>query len=411
MVYIIYLKYGVYEMNNTLTTSTNNTNKYIKTLKYLLISAISTIPTCIYILTLQIIDKNYIFPIFLNIHFFISFYLFCFTIIFNIENPNKKIILITFLSFLLINLILSFSNIYFNYVYMPPVNTPDFQILVNRFIFFNIIFLVIMMFSYNSFNASNAESISNSLTVFADTFLWFLIINTASSTILSILFYAFFIIGFSIATLFLSSTETGFIIAKIVICFIIFLYGFIPFIAFYLYKKTKSIISVYISRILLIINLFSIFIMIFFMLPYESRPYDNKLVYIIYNSVLAFTIINLMLTRMDKKSNIFIKAMYFIVPLFAIIFDILTITATIYRIVNYGLTPNKLTLIILNIIFLIHLIFISINTIKSFIISFQNREDNNALSIFIDNKHLMFIYVYLVFSLFVCFVMPIMYIN
>ena len=149
----------------------------------------------------------------------------------------------------------------------------------------------------------------------------------------------------------------------------------------------------------------------FFILPYESRPYDNRFVYILYNIILSLTIINLMFTRMEKKSNIFIKAMYLIVPIFALLFDILTITATIYRIVNYGLTPNKLTLIILNIIFFIHLILISLNTIKSFISSFQNREDNNTLNIVIDNKPIMFVYVYLVFSVFVCFIMPIMYIN
>ena len=398
--------------NNNLTTQNNIKKKnYLKTLQYILISAISTIPACIYIITLKNIDENYILPIFLNIHFFISFYLFCFTIVFHLDNLNKKLILITFLSFLFISLIASFSNIFFNYVYMPPSNTPDFQILTNRIIFFNIIFFVIMMLSYNSFNVMDTDSISDFFTSFGDTFMWFLILNTGSSTILGILFYGLFIVGFSIAALFSSSTDVGFTIAKIVICLIIFLYGFVPFIAYKIYNSTKSIISMYISRFILVINLFTIFIMMFLILPYESRPYDNRLVYILYNIILALTIINLMFTRMEEKSNIFIKAMYLIVPIFALLFDILTITATIYRIVNYGLTPNKLTLIILNIIFLIHLILISINTIKSFISSFQNREDNNTLNIIIDNKPIMFVYVYLVFSVFVCFVMPIIYIN
>ncbi|ASJ20704.1 hypothetical protein BHAMNSH16_03175 [Brachyspira hampsonii] len=395
-------------MNNNLTVKNN-----IKKFNYLkiLIPAISTIPICIYILTLKNIDRGYIFPIFLNIHFFISLYLFCFTVIFHINNLNKKLIFITFLSFLFISLIAIFSNISFNYVYMPPANTPDFQILINRLIFFNIIFFVIMMLSYNSFNVTNTDSISDFFTLFADTFIWFLIINTGSSTILSILFSLLFIVGFSIMELFSASTGIGFTIAKLVICSIIFLYGFIPFISYYIYNNTKSVISIYLSRFFLVINLFSIFIMMFFMLPYEARPYNNRFVYVLYNIILSLTIINLMFARMDKKSNIFIKAMYLIVPIFALLFDILTITATIYRIVNYGLTPNKLTLLILNILFLIHLILISLNTIKSFINSFQNREYNNTLNIIIDNKHLMFIYVYLVFSVFVCFVMPIMYIN
>ena len=151
--------------------------------------------------------------------------------------------------------------------------------------------------------------------------------------------------------------------------------------------------------------------MMFFFFPYESRPYNNRIVYMIYNILLSFIIMGLMFTRMDKKSNIFIKAMYLITPIFSAIFALLTITASIYRIANFGITPNKLVLIILNIIFLIHLIFISINTVISFMNSFRNRLDNSTLNIVISNKPLLFIYVYLLFSLFVCFVIPIIYIN
>ena len=386
-------------------------DKLINVLKHLLIAILSTVPICIYIFTLKNIDKNYMLPIFLNIHLFISFYLFCFSILFHINNLNKKVILMTFLSFLLIDLIVIFANIYFNYIYMPPSNSIDFQVLLNRSIFLNIIFFIILMLSYNSFNALNTDLISNFLTLFGDTFLWFLIINTASSTIFSILLYALFIVGFSIVALFSASTEIGFLIAKFVICVFIFIYGFIPFLSYYLSNKTKSIISIYVSRVLLVIDLFAIFIMMFLMLPYESRPYNNKIVYIIYNMLLAFIMFNLIFSRMDKKSNIFIKAIYLVVPLFAIIFDILTLTATIYRIVNFGLTPNKLVLIILNITFLAHLIFISINTIISFINSFRNRVDNSTFNIVINNKSAVFIYAYLLISFVICFIIPIIYIN
>ena len=328
----------------------NNNDKFIKVLKYLLISVLSTIPLSIYILTLSNMDRSYIFPIFLNSHLFIGFYLFCFTILFHINSINKKVILITFLSFLLISLIAVFSNISFNYVYMPPVNSPDYQILFNRAVFFNIIFFILIMLSYNSFDALNTDKIADFFTVFGDIFLWFIIINAASSTVLFILFNVLIVVGFSVVSLFASSSDIGFMMAKLVICLFIFLYGFVPFIAYLIYVKTKSVISVYVSRAFLVIDLFAIFIMMFFMLPYELRPYSNRLVYIIYNILLAFTVINLMFVRMDKKTNIFTKAMYVILPIFALVFDILTMTASIYRIVNYGLTPNKLILIILNII-------------------------------------------------------------
>lgn len=399
------------DQNNNRVKNTKKNNKYLKILKYLLINIISTIPICIYIFSLKNIDKNYVFPIFLNYHFFIGFYLFCFTIIFHLENFNKRVVFITFLSFLLVSLISVFSNMSFNYIYMPPYNTPDFQILLNRNVFLFIIYFIILMLSYNNFNVSNTDSISNFFTVFGDTFIWFFIINTASSTILTILTYSVFIIGFSVAALFSASTEIGFIIAKLIICLFIFIYGFIPFLSYYIYIKTKSVISIYISRFFLVINLFAIFIMMFFMLPYELRPYNNRAIYIIYNIVLSFSVINLMFVRMDIKSNIFIKAMYLVTIFFSFIFNILTITASIYRAVNFSITPNKLVLLILNIIFLAHLVFIAINTVVSFINSFTNREDNNTANITLNNRSILFVYVYMVFAIIVCFIIPIMYIN
>ena len=58
-----------------------------------------------------------------------------------------------------------------------------------------------------------------------------------------------------------SYDEVGFIFAKIAISLIIFLYSLALFISYFLYKKTKSIISIYLSRMIMIFSLIVIFIL------------------------------------------------------------------------------------------------------------------------------------------------------
>ncbi|MEI0700800.1 hypothetical protein R4M05_02980, partial [Brachyspira intermedia] len=168
-------------------------------------------------------------------------------------------------------------------------------------------------------------------------------------------------------------------------------------------------ISIYFSRIIMYISLYNIvkhlFSIIIPMIPYSS-PYDIRINFIIYNVALAIGAVNLFFVRMDYKSSIFTKLVYIVFPVIAFIFNIIIFTSTIYRIKEYGISPNKLTLIFTNIIMLIHFILIIFDNIKSLkkLNSIKNIKD-----IILTNNRSYYVYVYGIIAFIVCFIMPLFY--
>ena len=116
--------------------------------------------------------------------------------------------------------------------------------------------------------------------------------------------------------------------------------------------------------------------------------------------------VNLFFVRMDYKSSIFTKLVYIVFPIIAFIFNIIILTSTIYRIKEYGISPNKLTLIFTNIVMLIHFIFIILDNIKSLkkLSSIKNIKD-----IILTNNRSYYVYVYGIVAFIVCFIMPLFY--
>ena len=141
------------------------------------------------------------------------------------------------------------------------------------------------------------------------------------------------------------------------------------------------------------------------------RPYDNRFTFILYNIMLAVIVLNMFFIRVDYKSSIFTKALYIVLPIVAIIFDILVLTSSLYRLAEYGITPNKITLVDTNLIMLGNLVFIIIFNIKSILNIFKNNEyikDIKNITIG-DNKTVFYIYVYGAWAFIVCFILPLFY--
>ncbi|MBW5393514.1 hypothetical protein E6A53_00530, partial [Brachyspira hampsonii] len=98
-------------------------------------------------------------------------------------------------------------------------------------------------------------------------------------------------------------------------------------------------------------------------------------------------------------------------PLIAIIFDILVLTSSLYRLIEYGISPNKITLIGTNLVMLGNLIFITFFNIKSILIIFKKPDSiPNIKEITIgDTKSVFYIYIYGAWSFIVCFIIPILF--
>ena len=380
-------------------------NKNLKILLSIFAILFSNVPLYIYLFSIDIIEANTLILFVVKSYPFSFFYLFCFTIFFHTDVLKIKVIVMTFLSFLLVSLLLFSFHFMFNYVTMPPYDSEDFYVIINNLVFVPCIFFIIMIISYINFDLTDTKNISEFFTVVGETFSWLFIINTASSVLVSIAYFSVFIVGASLASLLYSYDEAGFILAKIAISLIIFLYSLALFVSYFLYKKTKSIISIYLSRMIMIFSLIVIFILFIALLSAEFRPYGNTSSFVVYNIALSLMMINMLFTRLDKKATILTKIIYCLVVISISLLDLIVFSSVIYRIINYGFSMSKLILLINCILFLAHLIYIAINVVKTFKTSFE--ECIVMKDICIDNtKHMIFVYIYLVWFLIICFILP-----
>lgn len=243
--------------------------------------------------------------------------------------------------------------------------------------------------SYNGFQVLNSKTISEFFTFSADISIFASLIAGVVSTVFGI-FAA--IVIFLIKDVF--NIEE--IILKLILLSISFLTSIFPFLVYTVYRKMKTNISVYLSRILMPFSLLFIFILLILLLMPDIRPYDNRFTFILYNVMLAVIVLNMFFVRADYKSSIFTKALYIVLPIVAIIFDILVLTSSLYRLAEYGITPNKITLIGTNLVMLANLVFTTFFNIKSILMLFKKTDSiSNIKDITIgDSKSVLYIYVY-----------------
>lgn len=344
---------------------------------------------------------------FIDSFYFYIFYFFCFSLIFNINSKfNLRNIVIIFLSFLFVS-ILNLSTTFF-----AVINTIENMELYSQFyyikyIFSVIIFFIIIALSYNGFQVLNSKTISEFFTFYADISIFACLIAGVVSTVFGI--FATIVI-FLIKDIFNILDEK--IIIKLIVLSISFLSSIFPFLVYIVYKKMKTNISIYLSRILMPFSLLFIFILLLLLLMPDIRPYDNRVTFVLYNIMLAVIVLNMFFVRADYKSSIFTKALYIVLPIVAILFDILVLTSSLYRLAEYGITPNKITLVGTNLVMLGNLVFITFFNIKSILNIFKNNEDiKDIKNITIgDTKNVLYIYVYAAWAFIVCFIMPLFYI-
>ena len=343
---------------------------------------------------------------FIDSFYFYIFYFFCFSLIFNINSKfNLRNIAIIFLSFLFVS-ILNLSTTFF-----AVINTIENMELYSQFyyikyIFSVIIFFIIIALSYNGFQVLNSKTISEFFTFSADISIFACLITGVVSTVFGI-FIA--IVLYLIQDIIQSLDEK--VIIKLILLSISFLSSIFPFLVYIVYKKMKTNISIYLSRILMPFSLLFIFILLLLLLMPDIRPYDNRVTFVLYNIMLAVIVLNMFFVRADYKSSIFTKALYIVLPIVAILFDILVLTSSLYRLAEYGITPNKITLVGTNLVMLGNLVFITFFNIKSILNIFKNNEDiKDIKNITIgDTKNVLYIYVYAAWAFIVCFIMPLFY--
>ena len=382
----------------------NNTKKILYFLLVFTLMMFSSIPMDIQIL---LFDTTYdseklIYNIIFNSFYFQVFYFFCYSFLFsinsNFENVNKRTVLITFLSFLLVFLLGIFTS--------APLkdeipNMLDFfmsNIMINKSILSYIIFFIIIVLADNNFK----NNISNSFTKLGD-----IIFFSAIAAIIAFIFWIFIVFlydRFIFRTDIASDLEP--LIEKLIFMSIIFVLSIIPFIFFFIQKRFKTVLSIYISRVLLFIYSFLIFILFFALLYEPIRPFENMKSFIVYNILLYLFVFTLYFVRADYKAGIITKAIYIIFPILAFLFNILVLGASIYRVIISEVKINEVSITVLNTIIAVNLTYIIVQNIKSIITTLKNNVNINE-AIIGNNKIYSFIYVYGIYSFIFSFIAPI----
>lgn len=382
----------------------NSTKKILYFLLVFTLMMFSSIPMDIQIL---LFDTTYdseklIYNIIFNSFYFQVFYFFCYSFLFsinsNFENVNKRTVLITFLSFLLVLLLGIFTS--------APLkdeipNMLDFfmsNIMINKSILSYIIFFIIIVLADNNFK----NNISNSFTKLGD-----IIFFSAIAAIIAFIFWIFIVFlydRFIFRTDIASDLEP--LIEKLIFMSIIFVLSIIPFIFFFIQKRFKTVLSIYISRALLFIYSFLIFILFFALLYEPIRPFENMKSFIVYNILLYLFVFALYFVRADYKAGIITKAIYIIFPILAFLFNILVLGASIYRVIISEIKINEVSIIVLNTIIAVNLIYIIIQNIKSIIKILKDNININE-AVIGNNKIYSFIYIYGIYSFIFSFIAPI----
>ncbi|WP_297244897.1 hypothetical protein [uncultured Brachyspira sp.] len=383
---------------------------------------ISSLPISIQILLYDIDHNadNFYSTIIINSFYYQVFYFFSYSFLFiidsNLENINKRTILIIFLSFLLLFLLGIFTSAPLKDEIPAMLEFFKSNIMINKSILSSIIFFIIIVLSDNNFNIKN--NTYNSFTKLGDIILFSVASEILLATILFLIiklvelvelleFLAIMVLLFFGLMLSVFSEEHGNTLAsKLILIFIVYLSTLIPFIFFFVQKRFKTVLSIYISRGLLFLYSFLIFVSFFALLYEPIRPFDNTKSFIIYNVLLILSIITLYFIRADYKAGVITKAMYIIFPVLALLFNILVLGASIYRVIISENKINEISIAVLNIIIAVNLVYIIIQNIKSIIKILKNNININE-AVIGNNKIYSFIYIYGIYSFIFSFIAPI----
>ena len=170
-----------------------------------------------------------------------------------------------------------------------------------------------------------------------------------------------------------------------------------PFVSLLVMEKFDLIkISTILSKIFLPLFLLSIIGFGIVSLFTDVKPHETRNVFIVYNLMLVVVMCILNFVSINN-SNRFINICSMVLALVTIALDGVVLSAIIFRIKTYGVTPNKITLLVANVIMLANLIYIVF-------IGLSNR-DYKVYS----KKILLFLPAYAIFALVVVFIFPMIF--
>ncbi len=138
----------------------------------------------------------------------------------------------------------------------------------------------------------------------------------------------------------------------------------LPYASVYFIEKTKYQFTAILANIFLPVFLAGLAVFAVMSLFSETKPYSDRDTFILFNVLLVFVICFLTYSSLGSTENRFINICSLALAVITVLLDLYTLSATIYRISSFGISPNKLTLLVTNITMLGNLVFILFRCFK-----------------------------------------------
>ncbi len=138
----------------------------------------------------------------------------------------------------------------------------------------------------------------------------------------------------------------------------------LPYASIYFIEKTKYQFTKILANIFLPVFLAGLAVFAVMSLFSETKPYSDRDTFILFNVLLVFVICFLTYSSLGSTESRFINICSLALAVITVLLDLYTLSATIYRISSFGISPNKLTLLVTNITMLGNLVFILFRCFK-----------------------------------------------
>ena len=267
--------------------------------------------------------------------------------------------------------------LYLYFIILP--NRTNSQSIDNAFYFMFILLWFCVLFSQSNFNIKKLDY-TTFLEKCGEIIIWSTIFIIGGMVIVGLSIALFNAIKIDAGEFYLKNIATIGIVAS-------------PFVSLLVIENTnKAKLSIIIANIFLPIILISLLVFGIISLFNNTKPYEDRNIFVIYNIMNVIVLCVLVFTSINKINNKIIYGCSYILPIITIVLNIATLSAVIYRINEYGITPNKITLLGTNIIMLGHLIFIIFQKYK------QKAE-----------KNLRYLPIYFIWAIIVVFIFPMLF--
>ena len=349
------IKYWYFRLYYKSDNKTNNITKYLFTAFLVILAWVPLRLTFLNNFETNILLSNGI-PIVISI---------AFSIFFLFQKLNLKNIYLVILP----------NALMYIYIILLPTRGSS-QSLNNVFIFMLVLLWFFVLFTYSNFNLKKLK-FTGFIEQFGEIIIWSTIFIIGGIVIVSLSLALFSAIKINAYKFYSENIVTLGLVAS-------------PFVSLLVINNSnKAKLSAIIAKLFLPLILLSLVAFGIFSVFTETKPYDDRNIFITYNVMMVVVIGVLTFASINGINNKIINVCFNILPAVAVILNSITMSATIFRLTEFGITPNKITLLGTNVLMLGHLIYIIILKIK------KNIE-----------KNVIYLLIYFFWALIVVFIFP-----